>query len=129
VSCNYWNHIPSNVVESSDVKVLWEFNIYTDRFLSVRHPDIVVIDKCEKMVKIIDVAVPLDSNVSTKEMEEIEKYKDLSLELSSLWKMKCEVVPLVIGSLYKYVGDLFSETQYKLLLYCRIVTANSSFRF
>ena len=58
-----------------------------------------VIDKCQKMVQIIDVVVPLDNNVSAKEIEKIEKYKDLSIELMSLWKMKCDVIPLVIGSL------------------------------
>ena len=68
---------------------------YTDHFLAARCPDIVVIVKRQKMVQIIDVAVPLDCNVSAKEIEKIEKY-DL---LMSLWKMKCEVIPLVIGSL------------------------------
>ena len=34
-----------------------------------------------------------------KEIEKIEKYKDLSVKLSSLWKMKCEVVPIIVGGL------------------------------
>ena len=33
VSCNYWDHIPTAVLESSDVKLLWDFNIYTDHIL------------------------------------------------------------------------------------------------
>ena len=45
VSRTYWDHIPTAVVENSDVKILWDFNIYTDHFLAARHPDIVVIDK------------------------------------------------------------------------------------
>ena len=45
------------------------------------------------------MAVPSDCNVITKETEKIEKYKDLSVELSSLWKMKCEVIPIVVGGL------------------------------
>ena len=72
---------------------------YTNHYLSAWCPDIVVIDKCQKLVQIIDVAVPMDSNVFAKEIEKIDKYKDLSLELTSLWKMKCTVIPLVIGSL------------------------------
>ena len=99
VSCNYWDHIPSAVVESSDVKLLWDFNIYTDHILAARHPDIVVIDKLQNVVQIVDVAVPSDCNVTMKEIEKIEKYKDLSVELSSLWKMKCEVIPIVVGGL------------------------------
>jgi len=34
VAYNYWNHIPSDVVESVEVKILWDFNIYTDHYLS-----------------------------------------------------------------------------------------------
>ena len=67
--------IPSAVVESSDVKLLWDFNIYTDRVLAARHPDIVVIDYLHNVVQIVDVAVPSDCNVTLKEIEKIEKYK------------------------------------------------------
>ena len=99
VSRNYWDHIPSAVVESSDVKLLWDFNIYTDHVLAARRPDIVVIDHLHNVVQIVDVAVPSDCNVTMKEIDKIEKYKDLSVELSSLWKMKCEVVPIIVGGL------------------------------
>ena len=99
VSHNYWDHIPSAVVESSDVKLLWDFNIYTDHVLAARRPDIIVIDNLHNVVQIVDVAVPSDCNVTMKEIEKIEKYKDLSVELSSLWKMKCEVVPIIVGGL------------------------------
>jgi len=58
-----------------------------------------VLDKQQSSVQVIDIAVPSDSNVSMKEREKIEKYKDLSVELSALWKVKCEIIPLVIGCL------------------------------
>ena len=67
--------------------------------MAARHPDIVVTDKQTKMAQIIDVAVPADNNVSTKENEKIEKYKDLCVELLSLWRVHCEVIPLFIGGL------------------------------
>ena len=35
VCCNYWNHEPQSVSENSQVKLLWDFNIYTDLVLSV----------------------------------------------------------------------------------------------
>ena len=99
VSHNYWDHAPSAVVESPKVKVLWDFNIYTDHVLAAQCPDIVVIDKHQKVVQTVDIAVPSDCNVTTKESEKIKKYKDLSVELSSLWKMKCEIIPIVVGGL------------------------------
>ena len=33
------SHITTVIVESSDVKVLWDLNIYTDHFLFARFPD------------------------------------------------------------------------------------------
>jgi len=42
-----------------------------------------VVDKLQKRVSIIDIAVPSDCK---KETEKIKKYKDLSIELPSLWK-------------------------------------------
>jgi len=32
-------------------------------------------------------------------MKKIDKYKDLCVELLSLWRVHCEVIPLVIGGL------------------------------
>jgi len=58
-----------------------------------------VIDKIQKIVQIVDVSVPSDCHVTQKEKEKIEKYRDLSIELSSLWRMKCEVTSLVVGGL------------------------------
>ena len=73
--------------------------MYTDCVLAIQLPDVVVIDKHRKVVLIVDVAVPSDCNVTMKETEKIEKYKDLLIEISSLWKMKGEVIPIVVGGL------------------------------
>ena len=44
VSHNYWDHVPASVVETNNTKVLWDFKIYIDHFITARCPDIVVID-------------------------------------------------------------------------------------
>ena len=54
VSRNYWDHVPTSVVENNDMKVLWDVNIYTDHLITARCPDIVVIDKLQKAVQIVD---------------------------------------------------------------------------
>jgi len=51
VSCNYWDHVPAAVVENNDMKVLWDFNLFTDHLVTARHPDIVMIDKIQKRVQ------------------------------------------------------------------------------
>ena len=94
-----WMHQPEAVTETERVKILWDFEIRTDRIITARRPDIVVIDKTTKTATIIDVAVPNDTNIKTKEQEKVEKYQDLRLEIQRLWNVKAQVVPVVIGAL------------------------------
>ena len=39
-------------------KVLWDFSIQTHHVIKARRPDLVVVDKKERLCKIIDFAVP-----------------------------------------------------------------------
>ena len=58
---NKWNeHQPDGVVETTNVKILWNVNIQTDNEIQARRPDIVVVKKKERKCYIIDVAVPGD---------------------------------------------------------------------
>ena len=86
-------------MENEHIKILWDFNIYTDQKIEARRPDIVVIDLKEKIVKLIDIAVPKDCRIDDKEAEKIDKYQKLRIELERLWEMKTMVIPIVIGSL------------------------------
>ena len=94
-----WLHQPEAVTETDEVKILWDFEIRTDRIITARRPDIVVIDKTDKTATIIDVAVPNDHNIRVKEQDKVEKYQDLRLEIQRLWNVKAQVVPVVIGAL------------------------------
>ena len=96
---NWWKHSPVSVVENECVKILWDFNVYVDHMISARRPDIIVIDKAALVVKLIDVSIPADKNISTKEEEKISKYQDLRIELERLWKKKTKMVAVVIGAL------------------------------
>ena len=49
--------------------------------------------------KLIGITVPCDKNVSIKEMEKKNKYKNLEIEIQRMWKMKTEIIPAVIGAL------------------------------
>ena len=48
---------------------------------------------------IIDIAVPGDAHVLDKEVEKCEKYQLLAREIYQLWRVKAEVVPVVVGTL------------------------------
>ena len=46
----------------------------------------------------IDVAISGDRNVIKKEVENILKYKDLTIEIQRMWKVKIRVIPVIIGA-------------------------------
>ena len=95
----WYDHVPEKVEETDRVKILWDFNIQTDHVIEHRRPDVVVLDKHEKMCHLIDIAVPGDSRVEAKENEKVQKYQDLARELRKLWQVKVNVVPVVVGAL------------------------------
>ena len=58
----------------------YETNILTDPLISARRPDFIIINKKEKICKIVDFAVPADHRVKLKECEKKDKYLDLTRE-------------------------------------------------
>ena len=97
---NWYQHSPQGVVESDNVKMLWDFMIQCDNYVECRKPDIIVVEKEEKKCTIIDIAIPGNNRVGAKEKEKIEKYDNLKWEIKKMWSMKkVEVIPVVIGAL------------------------------
>ena len=97
-SVAWYNHEPLPVIENDVIKVFWDFDIQTDKRVTISRPDIVIMDKKEKSLKLIDVSIPNDMNIVSKRIEKIEKYANLSIELKELWGMKTvETIPIVIG--------------------------------
>jgi len=82
--------------------------VQTDRTISNNKPDIVIRDNENETCMLIDVAISGYRNVIQKEVEEILKYtailyllkyKDLKTEIQRMWKVKTEVMPVIIGRL------------------------------
>ena len=78
---------------------MWDFTIQTDREITARRPDIVLINKHTKSCDIIDVAVPGEARIMANQEEKIDKYQDLAIEIRSLWKVEAKVIAIVIGAL------------------------------
>ena len=95
----WWQHKVETVLENETSKILWDFNIYTDWAIHHRRPDIVLIDKEDNRVKIIDIAVPWDANIESKYREKVDHYKDLAIELSRSWEKQVTIIPIIVGSL------------------------------
>ena len=96
----WYEHQPEGVMENENIKILWDMMIQCDRYIECRKPDIVVIDNKDKTCLIIDIAVPGDTRVRSKEEEKIEKYQELKEEIGKIWNMKkVIVIPVVVGAL------------------------------
>ena len=96
---NLWDHVREKVVERENIKIFWDFNVYADRKIKGKRPNIIVIDEMKKKVKLIDISAPTDHWIDEKEMEKIDKYQDLKIEIERLWSVKTMMVPIVIGLL------------------------------
>uniref|UniRef100_H3A542 Reverse transcriptase zinc-binding domain-containing protein n=1 Tax=Latimeria chalumnae TaxID=7897 RepID=H3A542_LATCH len=97
VTNQWWKHQPKAVEEITGVKILWDFGIRTEREIQAHRP--VFVDKTNRKAKIIDIACTIDYNIREKKQEKIMKYQDLKMEIEKLWKVRMEVIPVVIGAL------------------------------
>ena len=95
----WYEHKPQTVTENERVTILWDMQIHTDKTIKANKPDIVIKDKKEKTCLLIDMAVPSERNTSIKVVEKLSKYKDLEIEVTKMWGMKTQTVPVVIGAL------------------------------
>jgi hypothetical protein len=71
---------------------------------------------------LIDVVISGDRNVIKKEAEKILKYKDLTIEIQCMWKVKTRVIAIIIGatgtiskSFRKYISNIPENHEVKEL--------------
>ena len=74
--------------------------IYTDKVLKHNRPDITLVHKDTKRSTLIDIAVPVDQNITRTEEEKIEKYQELAFEIRRVHgALKVIILPIVISAL------------------------------
>ena len=95
----WYEYDPEPLLENDSAKVLWNFPVQTDRRVNHNKPDILVLEKVERKIYIIDIAVPNDVNISRKRNEKINKYANLAIEIKQLWNAQTvKTVPIIIGA-------------------------------
>ena len=116
-------HRPADVIMDNKAEIIWDMLLTTDREVVANQPNIVVRDKINKKVFIIDISCPSDVNVNAKENEKIAKYSGLRVELAKMWQSECVVIPIVIGSLgglsekfVDYINTIPAEISVELCL-------------
>ena len=58
----------------------------------------------EQTSLIIDISVPRDENIQDKELEKIDKFQSLEIDLE-LWKVKIILISVVVGALGAIIAD------------------------
>ena len=89
-------------IENDRVKILWDFSIQTETKIDHDKPDLILLEKMEKIYFIVDVACPFDSRIEKKEKDKIKNYTDLKYEILKMWKnelTKVYIVTVVICTL------------------------------
>ena len=86
--------------QNQDFKLQWDFMIQSDIIIQARSTDIILLDKVQTEVKIIEIAIIGDSRIEGKKQWKIKKYEEVKEEIGKLWNMrKVTVIPVVIGAL------------------------------
>ena len=100
VECRWYRHQPDRLVETDDIKVMWDTTIPTAGKIKANRPDICLRDKKANTCLLIDISCPADGNVGRKHAEKLAKYGDLRVEVSRMWQCRTQVVPVVYWELW-----------------------------
>jgi hypothetical protein len=76
------------MIENNKVKIYWDREIHTDVKINANRPDLILYNKEKSEVAILDVAIPLTSNIQKTYTTKISKYNELAQEINKMWKVK-----------------------------------------
>lgn len=95
----YYNYKPDNVLENEQFKLYYDLTLHTDKTILHNRPDITFQDKGKRTTYLIDISVPIDTNIVKKYNEKIEKYTPLAIEIERVWKQdRVIIIPFVISA-------------------------------
>ena len=96
----WYDHKAQKVIETDEIKILWDMRIQTDKVIENARPDIVLFNKITRKCVLIDIACPFDTRINEKEQNKIEIFWDLRNEIKRIWKCReVVIVPVIVGAL------------------------------
>lgn len=75
------------MVTKGGVTITWDMAIGTDKNVKCNIPYILVHGSNARSCKIIDVEIPICTNVVSKTAEKITKYRELGIEIQRCWNL------------------------------------------
>ena len=116
-----YEHTPETVTgnENETCTISWDMPVHTDKEIKSNRPDIIIKDQELKKCLLIDMAITAERNTFVKMTDKLSKYKNLEIEISTMWGLKTKTVPVVIEvlglvkkGLGKYVEIIPRKHQY-----------------
>ena len=90
---------PKEVMKTGDLELWWDKKIHVTNKVEHNRPDLIIWDRNKNKCKIIDFSVPLDGNVTRKEIEKVNNYVPLVNELQQMYRnYTYKIIPVVIGT-------------------------------
>jgi len=118
----YYKYHPQTILENNHVKLYWDTTLHTDRTVAHNRPDITLTLKKDKVTYFIDIAIPNDTNIKTKELEKIDKYTPLAIDIKQTWKQNKIIILSFIMSPTGVTPFSFIQNLHKLNIHTRIHT-------
>ncbi|CAD7084609.1 unnamed protein product [Hermetia illucens] len=98
-TCPVYRYDPQAVLDSSAYSMYWDRQVLTDRHTAHNKPDVLLVDKTGRSAYIIDVAIPHNSNIERKYVEEKVNYEPLAREIKEIWRLeRVVVVPIILSA-------------------------------
>lgn len=86
------------VVSNDLVKIFWNFPFSTTAQIAANRPDMVVMLLQTKEMYVVEMSCPAERNITGKELEKRNKYRDLLFQLRLSYPgFKIHFIPLIIG--------------------------------
>jgi hypothetical protein len=91
---NYFK--PTKIFENRDIKIVCESSVATDGYIKHYKPDLVVYNKKDKVMFIIEIGFTSKGWLKQVELEKLNKYMPLAQELIKMEKACVNIMPIVI---------------------------------
>ena len=88
------------VIQRNGYKLLWDWEHRMRTTNTVRRTELTLEDESKKMIYIVDMACPYESNIHEKRIEKLRKYQQLAVQMCKRREQyRVMVLPLVIRCL------------------------------
>ena len=91
---------PLPVINTPTKEIWWDKPLQTPNKIEHNRPDIVIWDRNRTTCTVVEVGVPLDFNIASRQRNKADKYMPLMSELQQMYPgFKYQVAPIILGAL------------------------------